>query len=181
MRQASCFPLLSTTYLLPAIFLNPALVLHLINTFMSHLQPQPSGASGSPHPRLQALGPVPGSTPYLDMHADEQLCWRYTAVMVVVQLLAIGSVKDNRGRRRGRLQRLAEGREKTREETRHRAFIDSCVESGMVPVAVAVNGQESSNAQRTPTTAQISENGSVLLGLDTEGGSTETSEEENFS
>lgn len=166
--------MLSTTYLLPAIFLNPPMVLHLINTFMSHLQPLPSTISTSPHPRLQLLGPVPGAPLYLDMHADQQLCWRYTAVMVVVQLLAIGRVKDNRGRRRGRLERLAEAREKTREEARYCASIDSCAESGMV----AVDGQESSTGPRTPTTAQ---NGCVLPESDMEGGSTETSEGENFS
>lgn len=90
-------PSLSSTYLLPAILLNPAFILHLINTFVSHIiPPVPDIPSVSPHPTFETLGPVPGATPYMDMHADDQLCWRYTAIMVFVQLLAFGRIQDNR-------------------------------------------------------------------------------------
>ncbi|KAG0652747.1 hypothetical protein D0Z07_0365 [Hyphodiscus hymeniophilus] len=94
---------LSTTYLLPAILLNPPFIMHLINTFVSHIIP-PSTAviSHSPHPFMESLGPAPGTTPYLDVHADNALCWRYTAVMVVVQVLAFGRVSENRVQRRAR-------------------------------------------------------------------------------
>jgi hypothetical protein len=95
-------PSLTTTYLIPALFLNPAFVLHIINTFVSHFVPSPLTISHSPHPFMESIGPVPGSTLYLDMHADNQLCWRYTAVMVVVQLLAFGRVSDNRGQRKAK-------------------------------------------------------------------------------
>lgn len=89
-------PSLSSTYLIPAILLNPAFVLHLINTFVSHLLPSPpASASVSPHAFMQKLGPV-GTQPYLDMHTDDQLCWSYTAIMVFVQILAFGRVQDNR-------------------------------------------------------------------------------------
>lgn len=91
----------STTYLLPAILLNPAFILHLINTFVSHVvPPTPPVISQSPHPFVERIGPLPGSTPYWDMRTDDRLCWQYTAVMVVVQLVAFGRVQDNRVRRR---------------------------------------------------------------------------------
>ncbi|KAH7354920.1 hypothetical protein BKA65DRAFT_231006 [Rhexocercosporidium sp. MPI-PUGE-AT-0058] len=93
-------PTLSTTYLLPAILLNPAFVLHLFNTFISHMMPPPPSVSHSPHPFMESIGPVRNAPPYLDMHADEQLCWGYTAVMVLVQVLAFGRVSDNRVRRK---------------------------------------------------------------------------------
>jgi len=93
-------PALSSTYLLPAILLNPAFILHLINTFVSHLFPPPQTISNSPHPIMESLGPLPGSKLYLDMHADDRLCWKYTAIMVVLQLFAIGRVQDNRTRRK---------------------------------------------------------------------------------
>jgi len=58
--------------------------------------PPPPAISYSPHPFMESLGPLPGSAPYLDMHADEGLCWRYTAIMVAVQVFAFGKVSDNR-------------------------------------------------------------------------------------
>ena len=64
---------------------------------------------------MESLGPVPGTTPYLDVHADDAACWRYTAVMVLVQVLAFGRVSDNRTRRRTRRAAKAE-REKNRHE-----------------------------------------------------------------
>ncbi|ATZ55411.1 hypothetical protein BCIN_12g00100 [Botrytis cinerea B05.10] len=87
---------LSTTYLIPGILLNPAFVLHLINTFISHLVPPPSTMSASPHPIFESLGPLPGSQWALDMHEDDALCWRYTAVMVVIQMWIFGRVSGNR-------------------------------------------------------------------------------------
>ncbi|KAM0145408.1 hypothetical protein ACHAP3_000539 [Botrytis cinerea] len=87
---------LSTTYLIPGILLNPAFVLHLINTFISHLVPPPLTMSASPHPIFESLGPLPGSQWALDMHEDDALCWRYTAVMVVIQMWIFGRVSGNR-------------------------------------------------------------------------------------
>jgi hypothetical protein len=95
-------PSLASTYLIPALFLNPAFILHLINTFVSHMVPPPSTVSHSPIPVFEKLGPVPGATLYMDMHADDQLCWKYTALMVVVQLVAFGKVSGNRGQRKAK-------------------------------------------------------------------------------
>jgi len=108
-------PLLSSTYLIPAILLNPAFVLHCINTFVSHWVPHPPTTSGSPHPFMESIGPAPGSKPYMDIHADDALCWRYTAVMVFVQILAFGRVSDNRVRRKSAKAAKIE-REKARKE-----------------------------------------------------------------
>ena len=96
------FPSISTNYLFPAIFLNPPLLLHLINTVISHFQPKPHIPSISPYPRLEGFGPAPGSTLYLDVHANNQMCWNYTALMVAVQLLAIANVQGNRVKRKER-------------------------------------------------------------------------------
>lgn len=85
-------PALSTSYLLPAIFLNPVLFLHGLNTILSRIIP----------PILEVRMPVqppPYSTfgpsanhPHLDVHASDNLCWSYTVVMVCAQLMAFGRV-----------------------------------------------------------------------------------------
>ncbi|KAH8792773.1 hypothetical protein F5882DRAFT_73715 [Hyaloscypha sp. PMI_1271] len=109
-------PNLSTSYLLPAVLLNPAFILHLINTYVSHMWPPLPTISHSPHPIMESLGPLPGSTPYLDMHADDKLCWRYTIVMVIVQLFSFIRVSDNRGRRRSAREAAKLERERVRKE-----------------------------------------------------------------
>ena len=109
-------PSLSSTYLIPAIILNPALILHLINTFHSHMMPPPTTISYSAHPIIEGLGPLPGSTPYMDMHADDTLCWRYTILMVFVQLLAFGRVSDNRVQRKTARAAAKAERERLRKE-----------------------------------------------------------------
>lgn len=109
-------PTLSSSYLLPAILLNPAFILHLINTYASHVMPPPPTSSHSPHPIMESLGPLPGSTPYLDMHANDRLCWRYTILMVVVQLLSFIRVSDNRGQRKTAREAAKLERERLRKE-----------------------------------------------------------------
>jgi hypothetical protein len=109
-------PTLSASYLLPAILLNPAFILHLINTYASHVMPPPTVMSHSPHPIMESLGPLPGSTPYLDMHADDRLCWRYTFLMVFVQLLSFIRVSDNRGRRKSAREAAKLERERLRKD-----------------------------------------------------------------
>lgn len=49
---------------------------------------------------MESIGPIRNAPPYLDMHADDQLCWGYTVVMVLVQVFAFGRVNDNRVRRK---------------------------------------------------------------------------------
>jgi hypothetical protein len=109
-------PNLSSTYLIPAIILNPAFILHLINTFHSHMMAPPTTTSYSAHPVMESLGPLPGSTPYMDMHADDTLCWRYTILMVFVQLLAFGRVSDNRVQRKNARAAAKVERERLRKE-----------------------------------------------------------------
>ncbi|KAH8596239.1 hypothetical protein B0O99DRAFT_651850 [Bisporella sp. PMI_857] len=106
---------ISSSYLLPAILVNPAFILHLINTFVSYWAPPPPIPSASPYPNFEKWGPLPGSTLYLDMHADDRLCWSYTVIMVIVQFLAFGRVQDNRVRRHSAKVAKAE-REKVRKE-----------------------------------------------------------------
>ena len=77
--------------------------------------PPPHTVSNSPHPVFETLGPLPGSKPYLDMHADDQLCWGYTAVMVFIQVLVFGRVQDNRVQRKSAKAAKIE-REKVRKE-----------------------------------------------------------------
>ena len=143
MRRALCFPSLSTSYLLPAIFLNPSVFLHLLNTAISHLRHAPSAPSISPHPRLEGLGPLPGSTLYFDMHANDKLCWKYTTLMVIVQILVVWKVQENRGKEREGELRLqvetdtTEGRmvEKARCTPRTGSWTEFDLE-------VTINGQE---------------------------------------
>ena len=65
---------------------------------------------------MESLGPLPGSKLFLDMHADDKLCWRYTIVMVIVQLLSFIRVSDNRGRRRSAREAAKLERERVRKE-----------------------------------------------------------------
>ncbi|TVY38379.1 hypothetical protein LOCC1_G006484 [Lachnellula occidentalis] len=127
-------PSLSSTYLIPALIFNPAFILHLINTFVSHFVPSPPTVSHSPHPVMEHLGPVQGTTLYMDMHDDDQLCWKYTAVMVVVQLFAFGRVSEKRGQRKARKaaarlekERLKESSGKSEKDLRQINFQEECI------------------------------------------------------
>ncbi|KAI9715589.1 MAG: hypothetical protein M1812_005893 [Candelaria pacifica] len=86
-------PPLSSTYLLPALFLNPVLFLHGVNTILSRaLPPIPSDF---PTPPLSNWGPE-ATLPHLDLHASDNLCWSYTVFIVGVQLVAFGRVSQRR-------------------------------------------------------------------------------------
>jgi hypothetical protein len=181
-------PNLSTSYLLPAVLLNPAFILHLINTYVSHMWPPPLTISHSPHPFMESLGPLPGSKPYLDMHDDETLCWRYTAVMVIVQVFSFIRVSDNRVRRRSAREAAKLERERIRKEKSEQ------IEQMKLHVASPVSGIEkySDSACEFPEksytngTAHGSEDGVVKVGKpdqqsvesSSEESLTETSEEE---
>lgn len=58
----------------------------------------------------------------MDMHANDQLCWRYTAFMVVVQLIAFGGVSDKRGRRKARKAAILEREKLRREKTQKQKY-----------------------------------------------------------
>ncbi|RDL31950.1 uncharacterized protein BP5553_09352 [Venustampulla echinocandica] len=176
MRSISC------NYLVPAILLNPAFILHLINALMSRfVLPGPHPPSHSPNPFMEMLGPAPGSTPYLDMHSDDQLCcYGYTAIMVMVQIFAFGRVQDNRVRKRGAKAATSE------REARRKEKLDILQEDGVEASTKtngvirrsdgATNGNGKCDIARTSTLS----NGGVEASddLETEESMTETSEEE---
>ncbi|KAI9879844.1 MAG: hypothetical protein M1830_006867 [Pleopsidium flavum] len=86
---------LTTTYLLPAILLNPVLFLHSINTILSRLLPPVLAATTPQPPPHSRLGPS-ATSPHLDMHVSDNLCWSYTVFMVLAQLVAFGQVSQKR-------------------------------------------------------------------------------------
>lgn len=94
---------------------------------MSHFIPATTLAvSTSKHQWLENLGPPVSAGPYFDVHNNEQLCWGYTMIMVLVQILAYGRVSDERDRKRSaraavkaaRERKIALEEDMTREEER---------------------------------------------------------------
>jgi hypothetical protein len=110
-------PSLTTTYLRPAILLNPVLFLHSLNTILSRLLPPIVAATQVQPAPYSNLGPS-ANHPHLDMHASDNLCWSYTAVMVCAQLVAFGSVSQSREERRERRERKREKEDRRMEERR---------------------------------------------------------------
>ncbi|EKD18279.1 hypothetical protein MBM_03272 [Drepanopeziza brunnea f. sp. 'multigermtubi' MB_m1] len=183
-------PTITSNYILPAIFLNPAVILHLINTFLSHIIPPPPSISHSPHPFFESLGPLRNAAVQLDMHADDQLCWSYTALMVLVQILAFGRVNDNRVRRNvakaAILERERIRKEKTDEDRKTAALKGPGLASGGLDGTCdvstepkpKVNGAAEAGAKREAPTAQHRKSDSES---GTSGGNlSETSEEEQI-
>jgi hypothetical protein len=91
---------LSSTYLIPAVLLNPVIILHGFNTFCSHFVSTTLPVSTSNHQWLENLGPAAATGPYVDVHSSDQLCWSYTLIMVLLQVLAYGKVNDTRVRKK---------------------------------------------------------------------------------
>lgn len=88
-------PSISKSYIVPAIFLNPVLLLMSINTILSRcLPPIITDAAKQPPPYF-TFGPS-AQHPHLNVHASEKLCWSYTFVIVCVQLAAFGRVRECR-------------------------------------------------------------------------------------
>ncbi|KAL8812653.1 MAG: hypothetical protein Q9223_007238 [Gallowayella weberi] len=83
---------LSTSYLLPAIFLNPVLFLHGLNTILSRIIPPILDQGPIQPPPYSTFGPS-AKYPHLDVHASDNLCWSYTVVMICAQLMAFGRVQ----------------------------------------------------------------------------------------
>lgn len=88
----------TTSYLLPGIVLNPVLLLHGFNTFASHYIPSAIStvASYSRYKWMEDCGPPGNQIPYFYVHTNDSLCWSYTAVMVVLQVLAYIKIVDDR-------------------------------------------------------------------------------------
>ena len=181
-------PNLSTSYLVPAVLLNPAFILHLINTYVSHMWPPPLTISHSPHPFMESLGPLPGSDPFLDMHADDKLCWRYTIVMVIVQLFSFIRISDNRVRRRSAREAAKLERERIRKEkAEQKEQMKMHVPSKVSGIGSYLDGScELPEERHTNGTVHGGENGVVKVGepdermmdSSSEDSLTETSEEE---
>ena len=93
--------LIRTSYLLPAIFLNPVLFLHSFNTILSRILPPLVVSATTQPPPFSDLGPS-ACHPHLDVHRSESFCWSYTIVMVCAQLMAFGRVSQCREERRER-------------------------------------------------------------------------------
>ncbi|KAL8693362.1 MAG: hypothetical protein Q9218_001799 [Villophora microphyllina] len=102
-------PSLSTSYLLPAIFLNPVLFLHGFNTILSRIIPPVVVAGAVSPPPYSTFGPS-ANHPHLDVHASDNLCWSYTLVMICAQLMAFGRIHRLReeGKERKRLKNESE-------------------------------------------------------------------------
>jgi len=95
----------TSSYFLPAIFLNPVVILHSMNTYFSYRFPPISTLSTSHHPTMEKYGPLPGSMPFFDVHGSENLCWTYTLIMVFAQLFAYTNISSRRLRKKSKLRR----------------------------------------------------------------------------
>lgn len=91
-------PSLSTSYIVPAIFLNPVLFLHGLNTFLSRTLPPIAVAGPVQRPAHSALGPA-AIQPHVDVQSSENLCWGYTVVMICAQLVVYRRVSQRRAER----------------------------------------------------------------------------------
>ena len=103
------YPSLTTSYLIPAICLNPILFLHSVNTILSRILPPVIAATAIQPAPYSRLGPS-AAYPHLDFHSSEHLCWSYTAVIVCAQLFAFGKVSQSREERREQRERKKQGR-----------------------------------------------------------------------
>lgn len=113
----------TSSYLLPGIVLNPVLVLHGFNTFASHYIPSAISTvvSYSRYKWMEDCGPPGNQIPYFYVHNNDSLCWSYTAVMVVLQILAYIKIVDDREAQRqlhlrkktesNKTQRISKGRD----------------------------------------------------------------------
>lgn len=89
---------LRTSYLLPAILLNPAFLVHCLNTYVSHILYNTTAFSPSisPYPTFENLGPIPNAPVLFDVHEQDGLLWVYTVFSVVMQIWVFGKVTRSR-------------------------------------------------------------------------------------
>lgn len=87
--------LIQRSYLLPAIFLNPVLFLHNVNTILSRILPPIVVPVARQPPPFSEFGPS-ANHPHLDIHSSELFCWSYTVIMVFVQLVVYGRISQLR-------------------------------------------------------------------------------------
>lgn len=117
-------PSLSTSYLLPALLLNPVLFLHGFNTILSRIIPPVVVAGAVQPPPYSTFGPS-SNHPHLDVHASDNLCWSYTVLMICAQLMAFGRIHRLReeGRERTRLKKESEEARKIRSSGKSPSFM----------------------------------------------------------
>lgn len=141
---------------------------------------------------MESLGPVPGTSLYFNMHTDNKLCWHFTAIMVVAQILAFGKISENRNakkrakaatleREKGRkdkLDKMVEERKPLELKANgHVAGLDGACDSTNDLAIVYTNG--TANGVARDETVMTSVTGSEsTTGSDLEESLIETSEEE---
>ena len=91
---------ISTSYIVPAILLNPVLFLHGLNTFLSRMLPPTVIAGPTQRPPYSQFGPA-AVQPHIDVQSSENLCWGYTLVIICAQLVAYGQVSRRRAEKSG--------------------------------------------------------------------------------
>lgn len=92
-------PSLTTSYIIPAIFLNPVIFLHCLNTVFSRTLPPIAVAGPVQRSPYTMYGPA-AVRQHVDVQSSENLCWGYTIIMIFAQLLAYGQISQRRVERR---------------------------------------------------------------------------------
>jgi hypothetical protein len=169
---------ITSYYVLPAIILNPVVILHGINTILAHLLPPTLSTSTSCRPWLEQFGPSADTSPYLDVHANEQLCWSYTLVMVGVQILAFGRVGDNRVKRKSA--KAAKDEEKLKETQRFSSSRGVHKSNGTVAVMDGACGEEIAFGIKALSESDAAFESDDMSLPDSESSIAETSEEETI-
>ena len=100
-------PSISMSYIIPAIFLNPVIFIHGVNTILSRILPPVVAANPVRPPAYSTFGPA-AVHQHVDVQSSENLCWTYTIFMICAQLVAYNNVSQRREETR-------ESRKKTEE------------------------------------------------------------------
>jgi len=90
-------PILSTSYLVPGLLLNPVLFLWNLNTLLSRLFPPIIADAAIQLAPYNARGPLV-EHPHFDIHSSESLCWSHMAFIVCAKVAAFGFGRINEPR-----------------------------------------------------------------------------------
>lgn len=147
--------LLSISYIVPAVFLNPILLLHSFNTILSRLLPPISiDAPVQPAPSYP-LGPS-ARHPHLNIHTSDRLCWSYTVVIVCAQLLIFGRVKMKQERMKERLRRKTQGAplKCSLNHAEYESIVNGSLKNDDSNQTLYVNGSRSTFVQHIQTSSE---------------------------
>lgn len=148
-------PSLTSTYLVPAIFLNPVLFLHSVNTILSRMLPPVAAAGTVQPPPYSPLGPS-ANYPHLDVHASDNFCWSYTIVMVLAQLFAFSNISSHREARQERKERRETPRQASIEqESSEKMNGHSSDYRGGGGKSESEDGEDSSSASMAETEEEV--------------------------